>query len=60
MSDSEIIQKARTALRVVRQYQKDWQELGINRVYKYFEDVEGDWLDDWDVIEAGGDCNDND
>jgi len=36
------VEKARAALRAVRQYQQEWQELGTDRVYKYFDDVEGD------------------
>lgn len=39
--------KAREALRAVRQYQRDWQEEGVNRVDKYFDDVEGDWLEEF-------------
>ena len=46
------VEKARAALRAVRQYQQDWQELGTDRVYKYFDDVEGDWLENFDSIEV--------
>jgi len=46
------VEKARAALRAVRQYQQDWQELGTDRVYKYFDDVEGDWLENFDEIEV--------
>jgi hypothetical protein len=44
------MEKARAALRAVRQYKQDWQELGVNRVHKYFDDVEGDWLETFDEI----------
>lgn len=40
------------ALRAAQQYQRDWQEHGISRVHKYFEDVEGNWLEEFEEIEA--------
>ncbi|WP_072619874.1 ImmA/IrrE family metallo-endopeptidase [Spirulina major] len=46
------LEKARAALRAVRQYQQDWQEHGVDRVHKYFDDVEGDWLENFDEIPA--------
>lgn len=49
-------QKATQALQDARQYQKDWQDMGVNRVYKYFDDVDGDWLENWG--EEGGDRDD--
>lgn len=47
------VEKARAALRAVRQYQQDWQGHGVSRVHKYFDDVEGDWLEDFDVSHSG-------
>ena len=44
---SDPMEKAREALSAVRQYQQDWQNDGVNRVYKYFNDIEGNWLDDF-------------
>lgn len=52
-SSSDPRGKARAALRAVRQYQQDWQEHGVNRVHKYFDDVEGDWLENFDRITVG-------
>lgn len=45
--ESDAVERAKQALSAVRQYQQDWQELGVERAYKYFDDVEGDWLDAW-------------
>lgn len=41
------VEKARAALRAVRQYEQDWQEHGVNRVHQYYDDVEGDWLENF-------------
>lgn len=46
------VEKARAALRAVRQYQQDWQEQGVDRVHKYFDDVEGNWLENFDGIKT--------
>lgn len=46
------VEKARAALRAVQQYQQDWQEHGVNRVHKHFDDVEGDWLENFDGIKT--------
>lgn len=43
-------ERAKQALNSMRQYQKDWEELGVDRVHKYFTDVEGDWLENWKPI----------
>jgi hypothetical protein len=43
-------EKARAALCAVRQYQQGWQEHGVDRVHKYFDDVEGDWPETFDEI----------
>lgn len=36
----------------MREYQQDWQELGVDRVYKFFDDVEGDWLENFFEVEV--------
>ncbi|MBW4419878.1 MAG: ImmA/IrrE family metallo-endopeptidase [Myxacorys californica WJT36-NPBG1] len=51
---SDPMQQAREALRAVQHYQQDWQEEGVNRVYKYFDDVEGDWLEEFEPILVNG------
>lgn len=47
-------EEIRSALRAVRQFQSDWQEMGVDRVHKYYSDVEGDWLENF-----GEDGNDH-
>lgn len=47
---SDPMEKAKAALRAVRQYQQDWQDHGVDRVHKYFDDVEGGWLENFDEI----------
>jgi hypothetical protein len=49
---TEPIEEARAALSAVREYQQGWQELGVDRVYKFFEDVEGDWLENFFEVEV--------
>ena len=51
---SDPMQQAREALRAVQQYQQDWQEEGVDRVYKYFDDVEEDWLEEFEPIFVNG------
>jgi len=36
----ELLQKA-------RDYQDAWLTHGVNRVYPYFDDIDGDWLEKW-------------
>jgi hypothetical protein len=43
--------RAKLALLASRQYQKDWQIQGVNRVHLYYKDVEGDWLENWEEID---------
>lgn len=41
-------------LKANRRYQQDKFTFGLDRVDRYVEDVEGDWLDDW-ADESGED-----
>lgn len=41
------VERAKNALKAAIQYQQDWQESGSNRVFKYFEDVESDWMNEF-------------
>ncbi len=41
------MQRVTLLLKLVRQYQQDWQEHGTDRVHLYFDDVEEDWLDNF-------------
>ncbi|MEA5417938.1 hypothetical protein VB712_01800 [Spirulina sp. CCNP1310] len=47
---SDPVERARAALRAMRQYQQDWEEYGVDRVHQYFDDVEGDWLENFESI----------
>jgi Zn-dependent peptidase ImmA (M78 family) len=42
------IERAKEAFRAVQQYQQDWKDHGVDRVHLYFDDVEGNWLDEFD------------
>ncbi len=52
LSQSKKVDSALETLKANRRYQQDKLTLGLNRVERYVEDVEGDWLDDW-TDEAG-------
>lgn len=41
------LQRVRLCLGAARQYQQDFQLYGVNRVYRYFDGVDGNWLDEW-------------
>jgi hypothetical protein len=47
LSQSKKVDSALETLRANRRYQQDKLTLGLDRVDRYVEDVEGDWLDDW-------------
>jgi hypothetical protein len=53
-SQSKKVDSALETLRANRRYQQDKLTIGLDRVERYVEDVEGDWLDDW-TDEAGED-----
>jgi hypothetical protein len=59
LSQSKKVDSALETLRANRRYQQDKLTLGLDRVERYVEDVEGDWLDDW-TDEAGEDENGDD
>jgi hypothetical protein len=59
LSQSEKVDSALETLRANRRYQQDKLTLGLDRVERYVEDVEGDWLDDW-ADESGKDEQEND
>lgn len=54
LSQNKNIDRALETLRANRRYQQDKLTVGLDRVVRYVEDVEGDWLDDWDE-ESGED-----
>jgi hypothetical protein len=59
LSQSKKVDSALETLRANRRYQQDKLTLGLDRVERYVEDVEGDWLDDW-ADESGEDEQEND
>jgi hypothetical protein len=59
LSQSKKVDSALETLRANRRYQQDKLTVGLDRVERYVEDVEGDWLDDW-TDEAEEDEKDND
>jgi hypothetical protein len=58
LSQNKKVDRALETLKANRRYQQDKLTLGLDRVERYVEDVEGDWLDDW-TDEAGDDEKDN-
>jgi hypothetical protein len=59
LSQSKKVDRALETLKANRRYQQDKLTLGLDRVERYVEDVEGDWLDDW-TDEAGEDEQEDD
>lgn len=43
----EKFKKAQASLEAVKKYQKDRQEQGFNRVYLHYDNVDGDWLEEF-------------
>jgi hypothetical protein len=56
-SDLEKVSSALLTLRASRRFQKDKLTHGLNRVDLYIEDVEGDWLDNWNDEDEQQDKN---
>jgi hypothetical protein len=54
LSQNKKVDRALETLRANRRYQQDKLTLGLDRVERYVEDIEGDWLDDW-TDQAGED-----
>jgi hypothetical protein len=46
-NDQQNINNFLETLNSVRKYQNEYLELGIERVNKYVDSVEGDWLENW-------------
>ena len=49
LSQSEKVASTLEKLRASRKYQNDKLIHALNRVDLYIEDVEGDWLENWNV-----------
>ena len=47
LSQSKKVARALETLKANRRHQQDKLTLGWERVERYVEDIEGDWLDDW-------------
>jgi hypothetical protein len=56
-SDLEKASSALLSLRASRKYQSDKLIHGLNRVDLYVEDVEGDWLENWNDEDERQDKN---
>ena len=41
------VQKAMDALAAVRQFQQDWKDYGTDRVHLYFDNVNGNWIEEF-------------
>jgi hypothetical protein len=54
LSQNKKVDRVLETLRANRRYQQDKLTLGLDRVERYVEDIEGDWLDDW-TDQAGED-----
>jgi hypothetical protein len=54
LSQSKKVDRALETLKANRRYQQDKLTLCLDRVERYVEDIEGDWLDNW-TDEAGED-----
>lgn len=52
-STQQNLADATRSLKAVRQYQQARREYGTQRVDQYFEDVDGDWLEQFDEQELG-------
>lgn len=46
-NDQQSINDILETLNSVRKYQNEYLELGMDRVNKYVESIEGDWLENW-------------
>jgi hypothetical protein len=47
LSQSKKVDRALETLKANRRYQQDKLTLGLDRVERYVEDIEGEWLDNW-------------
>jgi hypothetical protein len=47
LSQSKKVDSALETLKANRRYQQDKLTLGLDRVDRYVEDIDGDWLDNW-------------
>ena len=56
LSQSKKVDRALETLKANRRYQQDKLTLGLDRVDRYVEGIEGDWLDDW-TDKAGSEQN---
>ena len=50
------IERAKEAFRAVQQYQQDWKDHGVDRIRLYFDEIEGNWLDEFDSVDLEVKC----
>lgn len=60
LSQSKKVDSALEMLMANRRHQQDKLTLGLDRVERYIEDVEGEWLDDWTDTAGDGEKNNTD
>ncbi|MEI6426868.1 MAG: ImmA/IrrE family metallo-endopeptidase [Pseudanabaena sp. ELA607] len=46
-TSSDPVQRAMDALSAVRQFQQDWKDFGTDRVHRYFDNVDGNWIEEF-------------
>ena len=46
-TSNDPVQRAMDALSAVRQFQQDWQDFGADRVHRYFDNVDGNWIEEF-------------
>ena len=48
-TSSDPVQKAMDALFAVQQFQQDWKDYGTDRVHRYFDNVDGNWIEEFNA-----------
>lgn len=46
-TSSDPVQRAMDSLSAVRQFQQDWKDFGTDRVHRYFDNVDGNWIEEF-------------
>lgn len=46
-TSTDLVQRAMDAFSAVRQFQQDWKDFGSDRVHLYFDNVDGNWIEEF-------------
>ena len=46
-TSSDPVQRAMDAFSAVRQFQQDWKDFGTDRVHRYFDNVDSNWIEEF-------------